>query len=118
MGGLFSEEIIFDPTYTNLEKAIKEAQRQTAVHAYNIANAAVPGFKPVQFYEELAIAKDKAAKKEELLTPREPRDQNYNKVDVQREIQALRDLAFRQKGLLRLMKIKESIEINIVRQGK
>jgi flagellar basal body rod protein FlgF len=118
MAGLFSDNIIFDPTYNNMERAVKEAQLQSAVHSYNLANAAVPGFKPVQFYEELAIAKDKKAKKEEWLTPKEPRDPAYTKVDVQREIQALRDLAFRQKSLLRLMKIKESIEINIVRQGK
>lgn len=118
MSELSTQRVIFDSTYNNLEKAVKEAQLQSAVHSYNIANAAVPGFKPVQFYEELAIAKNKADKKEKWLTPSEPRDPYYDKVDVQRELQSLRDVAFRQKSLLRLMKIKESITINIVRQGK
>lgn len=118
MGGLYNESIIFDPTYKNMEKAVKETQLLTAVHTYNLANAAVPGFKPVQFYEELAIAKNKIDNKEKWLTPKEPKDPTYTKVDIQREIISLRDLAFRQKSLLRLMKIKESIMQNIIRQGK
>ena len=118
MGRIFSGEVLFDRTYRNLERAVKEMNWRTAVHTHNLANAATPGFKPVQFYEELNIAKDKLNKKIEWITPEQEMDHSYDKVDIQRELQALKDLAVKQKSLLRLMKLKESIVINIMRQGK
>jgi flagellar basal body rod protein FlgB len=48
----YVERILFDETSYKMEEAIKDTGKRQAVYAFNVANAATPGFKPILFDDD------------------------------------------------------------------
>ena len=46
------EAVFWNDDYIRLEQAIKKASQRQAIYAYNVANAATPGFKPILFDDD------------------------------------------------------------------
>ena len=55
---------IFDPTMTNLEKAMVRSSKIQEVSAHNIANAKTPGYEALRFDETLNKAVKRLEKKD------------------------------------------------------
>jgi flagellar basal body rod protein FlgB len=53
------EGMLYDNTSKLLANAISDAAEKQAIYAYNIANAATPGFKPLKFKKALEDANSK-----------------------------------------------------------
>ena len=49
-----SDDILFYPVDSKLEKAIYKATKKHALFSYNIANATTPGFEPILYPEDQA----------------------------------------------------------------
>jgi len=95
--------MIFDPTFTNLEKAMKVSTQRQAVISHNIANADTPGFKPLDFDEELGRAVER---------------QNKKKVVIEEEMAALADNSVKYSSYVKLMTTKLNILRTIATQGR
>ena len=52
--GEFTEEVLFDPSMRQLMYGIKDSIKRQTIVAHNLANANVPGYKPIRFADELA----------------------------------------------------------------
>ena len=95
--------MIFDPTFNNIEQALKVSSAKQAVHAHNLANADTPGFEPMEFDETL----NKAVKR-----------QDSRRVVVEEEMSELSKNQIKYSAYVKLISTKFSILRNIVSQGR
>jgi len=95
--------MIFDPTFSHLEGAMRAASAKQAVIAHNIANANTPGYEPLDFSEELNRAIKSADKK---------------KVVIEEEMAALSDNSVRYSSYVKLLSQKINILRTIATQGR
>jgi len=95
--------MIFDPTFNNIEQALKVSSAKQAVSAHNLANADTPGFEPMEFDETL----NKAVKR-----------QDSKRVVVEEEMSELSKNQIKYSAYVKLISAKFSILRNIVSQGR
>jgi len=94
--------MIFDPTFTHLEQAMKASALRQAVISHNIANANTPGFEPMDFNEELG----RAVKRQD------------KKVVIEEEMAALADNSVKYSSYVKLISTKLNIIRTIATQGR
>lgn len=97
------DNVIFDPTFNSLERAMRIATQKQAVIAHNIANAKTPGYEPMAFDEHLM----KAVKK-----------QDQKQVVLEEELSDLTKNSNRYSAYIKLMTAKINILKSIATQGK
>jgi flagellar basal-body rod protein FlgB len=95
--------MIFDPTFNNLEKAMKVSATKQSVIAHNIANANTPGYEPLDFDAELG----KAIKR-----------QDKKKVMIEEEMAALSENSVRYSAYVKLISSKMNVLRTIATQGR
>jgi len=95
--------MIFDPTFSNLEGAMRVASAKQAVIAHNLANAQTPDYEPLEFSEEL----NRAIKRKDR-----------KKVVIEEEMAALSENSVRYSSYVKLLSQKIGILRTIVTQGR
>ncbi len=94
---------MFDYAYLSLEKGMKEAAEEQAVHAHNLANVDTPGFMPLEFDKELGRAVKRLDQK---------------KVVVEEEMAKLSENSMRYSAYVKLLTQKINILRTIATQGR
>lgn len=95
--------MIFDPTFKNVESAMRASSAKQAVHAHNLANANTPDFEPLDFDDEL----NQAVKR-----------QGEKRVIVEEEMSELAKNSVKYSAYVKLLSTKFGILRNIVSQGR
>lgn len=101
------EAILYDDTMLRLEGEIKKSIRKQAIYAHNVANAEVPGYKPIRFEEEL-----------KELEQRPGFTKDKDKVIIEEEMAKMTKNRMKHQTFLRLYNLKLEVMRKIVNQGK
>lgn len=96
---------LFDDTTVRLEGEIKETVRRQSIIAHNIANADLPGYKPIRFAEELAEIEQRPGFTED-------------KVVVEEEMAKMTKNRIRHETYLKLYQMKLKAMKQVINQGK
>jgi len=94
---------IFDPTFSNLQRAMDVATKTQAVIAHNIANANTPGYEAMDFDEVLGRAIKRAEGKG---------------VVIEEEMAALTENSIRYSAYVKILSSKTSALRSIATQGR
>lgn len=101
------EAFLYDDTMLRLEGEIKKSIRKQAIYAHNVANAEVPGYKPIRFEEEL-----------KELQRRPGYSQDTDKVVIEEEMAKMTKNRMKHQTYMRLYNLKLEVLRKIINQGK
>ncbi len=97
------DEVIFDETFGNLQRAMEVATKRQAVIAHNIANINTPGYEAMKFDEVLNRAVKRAEKREVVL---------------EEEMAQLTENSIKYSTYVKLMSTKLNVLRTIATQGR
>ena len=103
--GEFTEKVLFDPSMRRLMYGIKDSIKRQTIIAHNLSNAAVEGYKPIRFADEL----------EEIMSrPGFIED----KIIEEEEMAKMTKNRFKYSTYMRLMNMKIDTLKKVINQGK
>ena len=98
-----TNSLVYDQSMNKLADAIIDATDRQAVYAYNIANAATPGFKPKRFQDELKEAEN-----------------SYGSVEfnIEEEIARMTENRLKHSALVKILNARAQLTKKVVTLGK